>query len=57
MAAAELLKAWSHILADRPDLLPTITGTREDVLENVGTSSDEKAQTPHVLEDKFKVYQ
>lgn len=52
MGAAELLKAWSSVLADRLDRVPTVLGARKDVVENVGTSSDEKAQIPYVLQDK-----
>lgn len=52
MGAAELLKAWSSVLADRLDRVPTMLGAREDVIRAVGTSEDRKAQTPFVLQDK-----
>ncbi|KAK2753455.1 hypothetical protein FQN54_007845 [Arachnomyces sp. PD_36] len=47
----DLLRAWSNVLADRIDRIPPVLGSKRDVLENVGTSSDEKAQTPYILED------
>lgn len=52
MGTAELLKAWSSVLADRLDRVPTVLGAREDAIETVGVTSDEKAQIPYVLEDK-----
>ena len=52
MGMAALVRAWSNTLAGHPDRVPTFLGAREDVLETVGTSSDEKAKTPYALEDK-----
>lgn len=47
-----LVSAWSNVLAGQPDRVPTFLGAKDDVLETVGTPSDEKAQTSYPLEDK-----
>lgn len=52
MGTAEILKAWSSVLAGRLDRVPTVLGAREDVIETVGTPSDVKAQIPYVLQEK-----
>lgn len=52
MGMAELVKAWSNALANRYHCIPAVGGAREDAIEAVGTSFDEKAQGPYVLENK-----
>ncbi|TVY83043.1 Transcriptional regulator [Lachnellula suecica] len=52
MGMAVLIKAWSDVLAGRLDRVPTLHGTKDDVLESVGTASDKNAQVPFVLQDK-----
>ena len=52
MGTADLVKAWSSVLADRLDRIPTVLGAREDIIESVGTSSDEKSKVPYILQDK-----
>lgn len=52
MGISSLVGAWSNVLAGQLDRVPTFLGATDDVLETVGTPSDEKAQTPYVLDDK-----
>jgi hypothetical protein len=52
MGTAELLKAWSSVLADKVDSVPPVLGAKEDVIGNVGVPSDEQSQNPYLLEHK-----
>jgi hypothetical protein len=52
MGTSELIRAWSSVLEDRLDYVPTVLGAREDVMGTVGTILDEKAQSPYFLQDK-----
>ena len=52
MGTADLMKAWSSVLADRLDRIPTVLGAKKDIMESVGTSSDGKSKVPYVLQDK-----
>lgn len=44
------LQAWSAMLNERPDQMPPVLGTKNDVAASIGSSDDVKAQGPHVLE-------
>ncbi|OJJ47738.1 hypothetical protein ASPZODRAFT_15186 [Penicilliopsis zonata CBS 506.65] len=52
IAMADLLKAWSIVLAGRIDCVPTLLGASRDVIESVGTSSDKEAGNPYFLEHR-----
>ncbi|KGO75957.1 Transferase [Penicillium italicum] len=52
MGTAELLRAWSTILAGQYDCVPALHGASQDVVANVGTSEDEKAEKPYLLEHR-----
>ncbi|OQD70397.1 hypothetical protein PENDEC_c024G06783 [Penicillium decumbens] len=52
MGTAELLRAWSTILAGQYDCIPALHGASQDVVANVGTSEDEKAEKPYLLEHR-----
>ena len=52
MGTAGLIKAWSDVLADRLDSVSSVVGAKQDVIEAVGSSTDEKAQIPFILKDR-----
>lgn len=52
MGTADFVKAWSSVLADRFDRIPTVLGVSEDVIKSAGTSLDEESKVPYVLQDK-----
>ncbi|KAL9586171.1 MAG: hypothetical protein Q9212_001092 [Teloschistes hypoglaucus] len=51
MGATQLLRAWSSVLAGKLEDVPPVLGNRIDAVEHVGTSSDEKAQIPFILQN------
>ncbi|KAL8780691.1 MAG: hypothetical protein Q9194_000794 [Teloschistes cf. exilis] len=51
MGTTQLLKAWSSVLAGRSEDVPPVLGNRIDAIEDVGMSSDEKAQVPFILQN------
>jgi len=50
MGTAALLDAWSTVLKGYPEQVPPLLGAREDVLDTVGTCSDEKNRAPYILQ-------
>ncbi|KAJ5176081.1 uncharacterized protein N7482_001958, partial [Penicillium canariense] len=52
MGTAELLRAWSSVLASRIESVPAVLGASRDVIETMGTLSDEKAEKPYLLEHR-----
>lgn len=54
MGTAALVRAWSTVLAGRLDQVPPLLGAREDVLDTIGTCSDEKSRDPYILH-KWKI--
>ena len=52
IGTADLLTAWSSVLADQIDRVPKLLGARDDAIENVGTQRDEKSKVPYILQDK-----
>ncbi|KAL8867263.1 MAG: hypothetical protein Q9174_005774, partial [Haloplaca sp. 1 TL-2023] len=52
MGAADMLRAWSAVLADRREDVLSVCGNEEDVIENIGTASDPQMHEPFVLKNQ-----
>ncbi|KAL8968958.1 MAG: hypothetical protein Q9183_002230 [Haloplaca sp. 2 TL-2023] len=52
MGAADMLRAWSAMLADQRDTVPFVCGNEEDVIENMDNNPSPQIQAPFIMQNK-----